>query len=500
MRSHPVGLHWIDGVIIAAYACGMIVFGFCYTRRQRSTSEFFTGGGAMNPLLIGVSLFATLLSTISYLSSPGEIIRNGPIMLTGALAIPIAYVICGYLLIPAFMRYRLTSAYELLESKLGLSSRLIGAAMFITLRLMWMATLLNFASNAMLVMLAWESHWLLPITVVISSVALFYSSLGGLRAVVITDFVQFILLLGGALLVIVTVTFRMGGFEWFPTAWDEDWKTQPVFSFDPYLRLTVVGVVIMQSLWTICTAGGDQTAIQRFMATRDAASARRSYLVNSLVSLVVVVVLALVGLSLRGFFQTFPGQLPAGQTIAETADQLFPHYIATQLPVGVSGLLVSGMFAAAMSSVDSGVNSISAVVMTDFVNRFRARPIAGVAEVRTAQAITVIAGAIVIGGSMLIEYVPGNLLVVAKRVTGLLVTPIFTLFFMALFVRRATARGANAGALCGFLTAVLVSFWNPLIEERSLSITWINPTSLVVALTVGCSVSVVSSKTITRPE
>ena len=119
----------------------------------------------MNPLLIGISLFATLLSTISYLSSPGEIIRNGPIMLTGALAIPIAYVICGYLLIPAFMRYRLTSAYELLESKLGLSSRLIGAAMFITLRLMWMATLLNFASNAMLVMLAWESHWLLPITV-----------------------------------------------------------------------------------------------------------------------------------------------------------------------------------------------------------------------------------------------------------------------------------------------------------------------------------------------
>jgi len=488
------GLHWIDGVIIAGYAGGMIAIGWYYSRRQQSTDEYFTGGRAMNPLLIGVSLFATLLSTVSYLSSPGEMIRHGPVILTGALAIPIGYFVVGYWLIPRFMQYRLTSAYELLETKLGLSTRLLGAAMFVALRLMWMAVLLNFAANAMLVMLGWDDRWGFAVTLVIGLVALVYSSLGGLRAVVITDLAQFALLFGGAVLVIVTVTIHMGGFEWFSMTWDADWQPQPVFSLDPYVRLTVVGVVIMQSLWTICTAGADQTVIQRFMATEDASAARRSYLVNSLAGALVLVVLALVGLSLMSYFRAFPQFMPPGETVAGYADKLLPHFIATQLPIGISGLVVSGMFAAAMSSVDSGVNSISAVVLCDYVDRSRSQPMDRRTHVRAARAIAVMVGVIVIGGSTLIEYVPGNLLVVAKRVTGLLVTPMFTLFFMALFVRWATPAGANAGALAGFCTAVIVSFWNPLFEDRSLSVTWINPLALVAGIVVGCLVSAASSK------
>jgi len=488
------GLHWIDGLTIVAYACAMIALGWYYSRRQKSTDEYFTGSGAMNPLLIGISLFATLMSTISYLSGPGEIIKYGPVMLTGVLSIPIAYLIVGYLLIPVFMRYRVTSAYELLETTLGLSTRLTGAAMFIALRLVWMAVLLNFAAHAMLVMAGLDSRWLFVATVVIGSVALVYSTLGGLRAVVITDFVQFLLLLGGAVLVIVTVTVRLGGLSWFPTSWDSSWQPQPVFSLDPYVRLTVVGVIVMQTLWAVCTAGGDQTAIQRYMATRDATAARRSYLTNSVAAVLVLFVLALVGLSLLGYFRAYPAQLPEGKSIADAADALFPHYIAHQLPIGISGLVVSAMFAAAMSSVDSGVNSISAVVMTDLVDRFRSESLTAKARVRAAQLLAVTVGIIVIGASTLIDYVPGNLVEVAKRMTSLLVTPIFTLFFMAMFVRFATPTGANVGAVSGFLTAILVSFWNPLIETRSISITWITPTALTVGIVVGCIVSLATRR------
>ena len=483
------GLHWIDGLIIAAYACAMLSLGWYYSRRQASTDEYFTGSRAMNPLLIGISLFATLMSTVSYLAGPGEIIKYGPYLLTGLLSIPIAYLIVGYLLIPAFMRHRLTSAYELLEMKLGLSTRLIGATMFIALRLVWMAVLLNFAANAMLVMLGLDSQWLFTLTLAIGSVALVYSTLGGLRAVVITDFIQFLLLFGGAILVIVTVSVRLRGFEWFPTTWDSDWQPQPIFTLNPYTRLTVVGVIVMQTLWYVCTAGGDQTVVQRFMATRDAAAARRSYLINSIAGAAVLLVLALVGLSLMGNFRVYPQQLPAGETIAGAADALFPRYIAYQLPVGISGLVVSGMFAAAMSSIDSGVNSITAVVMTDFVDRFRSEPMTTRGHVRAAQGLALTVGLIVITASTSIEYVPGNLFEISKRATGLLVTPLFTLFFMALFVRFATAAGANFGSLCGFLTATLIVFWNPLVESRSLSVTWINPAALIVGITVGCIVS-----------
>ena len=117
-----------------------------------------------------------------------------------------------------------------------------------------------------------------------------------------------------------------------------------------------------------------------------------------------------------------------------------------------------------------------------------------VGHVRAAQALALTVGTTVIAASTLIEYVPGNLLEVSKRATDLLVTPIFTLFFMALFVRFATAAGANSGALCGFLAATLIAFWNPLIESRSLSITWINPTALTVGIVVGCTVSLLTNR------
>ena len=489
------GLHWIDFLIIAAYASAMILLGWYYSRKRANTDEYFTGGRGMNPFLVGISLFATLLSTISYLSKPGEIVKHGPYILTAAVSIPIAYLVVGYWLIPMFMRFRLTSAYELLEEKLGLSSRLIGACMFISLRLMWMAVLLNFAALAMLVMFGLEDRWLFPMTAAIGTVALVYSSLGGLRAVVVTDMIQFVLLLGGAILVIVIVTVRLGGFHWFPTQWDPNWKVQPVFSLDPYLRLTVVGVIVTQAIWNICTAGGDQTAIQRYMATSDARAARRSYLVNSIATLVSPIVLALVGLALMAYFRQHPGQLPEGQTVIGTADRLFPWFISHQLPIGVSGLVVAGMFAAAMSSVDSGVNSITAVVTTDFIGRFRKKPATENGDTHTAKLIAASVGVIVIFASTLIQHVPGNLLAVSKRVTDLLVTPLFTLFFMALFVRFATTAGANAGSLCGFLTGALIAFWNPLFDqERSISFTWISPLALTVGITVGCLVSL-----LTRP-
>lgn len=484
------GLHLMDLFVIGVYALGMLAIGWWYSRRTVSRDEFFTGGRGMNPLLVGVSLFATMLSTISYLSKPGEIVKNGPYTLTAVATVPISFFVVGYWLIPALMKFRLTSAYELLETRLGLSSRLIGAGMFVSLRLMWMAVLLNFAASAMLVMMGLDQAWLLPATVLIAAVALGYSTLGGLRAVVVTDLFQFILLLGGAMLVVAVVTYRMGGFGWFPTEWDPAWTKQPVFSLDPWTRLTVVGVLVSQTLWTICTAGGDQTAVQRYMATTDAAAARKSYLVKSVASILVSITLALVGLALMAYYRQFPEQFINGATVAGGADKLFPYFIAHQLPVGISGFVVAGMFAAAMSSVDSGVNSVTAVVSTDFVQRFRKTPEDDKSGVLHARIITVVVGVLVILCTTLIDKLPGNFFEVSKRATELFVVPLFTLFFVALFIPRATAAGANLGALSGFLVAAAVAFWNPLFDtERAVSFTWINPLALLVGIPVGWLVS-----------
>lgn len=495
------GLHWIDGAIIALYALGMISLGWYYRRRQKSLNEYFVGNRTMNPGLIGVSMFVTLFSTISFLATPGEVYGKGPFILTSSLSIPFYYLIVGYLIVPAYMRFRLISAYELLERKRGLGVRLLGAVLFIMLRLTWMSLLIHLSAQAMLLMLGLEQDQLPYVALVIGAVAITYASFGGLRAVVITDFVQFCLLCGGALLVVITVTIRLGGFGWFPTEWSSGWDTQPLFSLDPNVRLTVFGSILGGTLWWVCTAGGDQTAVQRFMSVQDVKAARRSFLLNSLAGILVNVILALVAFSLLGYFEARPELLPPGIG----ADRVFPHYIVHHLPIGISGLVVAGLFAAAMSSVDSGVNSLTAVVVTDFVGRFRRRTLSEIGRVRLSQALALVIGTIVVlGSSFLVGSVPGNFLEIAQRTLHLYVGAIFLLFFLSLFVPFSTAAGVIAGSLSALLTAASVAYWGTLngivrslgwvpLSERTgivdFSFQWILPVSLAVGLAAGCLVS-----------
>jgi SSS family solute:Na+ symporter len=487
------GLHWIDGVILALYAGATIAVGWWYGRRGQSTDEYFAGNRSMSPFLIGVSIFATLFSSVSYLTTPGEVLNHGPtVALTGLLAIPIYYYIVGYVIAPLYMKHRATSAYALLETQLGLAARITGAVMFVMLRLTWMSVLIFFASKALLVMLGAGDHWLPAVTFVTGGIAICYASMGGLRAVVITDLFQSLLLFSGALLVIAMVTWDAGGLGWLPTQWNREWDKQPLFDIDPTVRVTIFGSILHGVLWWVCTAGSDQTAIQRFMATKDAAAARRSFLINSLAGAAVAVVLVLVGFALLAFYQADASRLPAGKTIAQNADDLFPYFISAHLPVGLSGLVLAGVFAAAMSSIDSGVNSITAVVITDFVERFRPKPMSEQARIRFARRLAFSIGLVVVStSSFVIGRVPGNYLEQAYRTFGLLVTPLFTLFLFALFIPVATQAGAIFGAGMGFVSAFVVAYWDLMTGLPAISVQWIFPVSLVVGILAGCTWSLV---------
>jgi SSS family solute:Na+ symporter len=274
--ARPQGLAVIDWVIVVLYAIGTITLGWYYSRRQNSTKEYFVGSGNMNPWLIGVSLFATLLSTISYLSMPGESLGKGPMYMLSMLALPAVFAVVGFVLLPVYMKQRVTSAYELLEERLGPNIRLLGAWLFISLRLVWMSLLIYLTAKAMTIMLGVGEDMIPVIALVTGFVAVIYTSLGGLRAVVITDFVQTVLLFGGALLVLATISWNLGGLGWIPTEWNPSWDTQPIFSTDFSVRVTLVGSLLNYFVWYVCTAGGDQTSVQRFMATKDAAAARRA--------------------------------------------------------------------------------------------------------------------------------------------------------------------------------------------------------------------------------
>ena len=147
-----------------------------------------------------------------------------------------------------------------------------------------------------------------------------------------------------------------------------------------------------------------------------------------------------------------------------------------------------------MSSLDSGVNSITAVVMTDFVGRFRKQTLSEKARLRVARGMALgIGSTVVVASSFVVEHIPGNFLEMTKRTIGLFVTPLFTLFFLALFVRFATQAGAILGGIAGFLSAVLVAYWQPLTGLPMISFQWIFPVSLFVGVVTGCLASIVTA-------
>ena len=369
------GLTFVDWLIIVVYAAATLFLGWYFGKRQKSTRDYFVGSGKMNPILIGVSLFASLLSTITYLSIPGETIGKGPIYLTTYLAYPFIFIIVGFFLLPVYMKSQVTSAYELLEERLGLGIRLLGAGMFLLLRLVWMSLLIYLTARALATMIGLGAEYIPLIVIITGVVSITYASMGGLRAVVVTDLIQTLLLYGGSVLVIATVTIKMNGFGWFPTEWADHWDTQPLFSLDPKTRVTVLGSVLSVLIYAVATAGGDQVSVQRFMSTGDARQARRAIGLQLLVGATVGLTLGIAGFALLGYFEANPALLPAEMhPLKAHADQVFPHFIAHGLPPVVSGLVLAGLFAAAMSSIDSGINSITAVVTTDFLDRFGLKP------------------------------------------------------------------------------------------------------------------------------
>jgi SSS family solute:Na+ symporter len=496
---HAAGLTPVDWVIIAVYAISTIVLGWWFGRTQTTAKEYFVGSGNMNPALIGVSLFASLLSTITYLSIPGETLGKGPVFLTNYLAYPLIYIIVAYFLLPVYMKQRVTSAYELLEARLGLSVRLLAAGMFLLLRLVWMALLIYLMATAIATMIGIEEKWVPLIALVTGFVSVVYATLGGLRAVVITDLIQSILLYGGALLVIGVITVRMGGFGWFPGEWNANWDDQPVFSLDPAVRVTMVGTFFSVLIWYVCTAGGDQVSVQRFMATKDLRSARIAIAIQLTLGAVVGLTLGIAGFALLGYFTANPGLLPPELRAADQADKIFPHFIAAHLPPIVSGLVVSGLFAAAMSSIDSGVNSITAVVTSDFVDRLRSKPVSEARRVLLARVIAFSVGAIVVGFSGFIGKVPGNITAVTNKTVNLLTVPIFCFFIFALFVKFVRPAGVWAGAIAGTLAGGLIAFSGPIFGNDPvtgtdpISFQWIAPVTLAVNLVVGLTVSFIVS-------
>jgi SSS family solute:Na+ symporter len=473
----------------------MVGVGAFYSRQNKTADDYLLGGRRMSPIALGLSLFATLVSTLSYLGNPGEMIAHGPMMATQVAAHPLIFVIVGYGLIPLLMRQPVTSAYELLETRLGSSIRLAGAGVFLMLRLGWMATILFATSSVVLVpLLGLDKGWTPWLCIILGVLTALYSSTGGLKAVVMTDAIQSITMLAGAIVSVSVVTYQLGGVsEWWPTTWPNHWQ-QPNWGFDPNARVSFGMLILSTTLWYVCTNGSDQMSIQRFLSTRDASTARKTLLVSQVADASVSLFLGLTGIAVLGFYRVHPPELADGQTLSSIGDQLFPRFIMTQMPPGLSGLVLAAILSAALSSLSSGVNSACAVLERDFLSRRSNLSSSDTATVARLKWLTWLVAGIAIALSMLNLLFVGNLVERCFKLINLLTAPLFVLFFLALFVPWANAFGAWLGLLASIATAISIAYSKDLGLPLTTSFVWIIPCSLLVGVTFGTVASGLRAK------
>lgn len=485
----------LDWSIVIAYLLLMLLIGYQSSRKNKTAEDYILGGKTMKPFMIGVSLFATLFSTLSYLSYPGEMIKYGPVFLAGILSLPVANWIVGKFLIPKFMEMKIKSAYEILEIRLGTNTRKLAVIFFLCLRFLWMATIIYATVDIALVPILGIERSLVPfISIALSLLTVVYTTMGGIKAVVKTDVYQsFIMFFGLILTIIFVISQLKTGQSLFNPSIYSHWG--PIsWGIHPTKRMTIGNIFILILVIQVCTAGSDQMAIQRYLSTRNSKDASLSYNISLWGGGLIKFFLAFAGICVMSFFFYNPEIMEGGGTIYDNADSLFPLYIRVGLPSGLTGLITSALLAAAMSSLSSGLNSSATVILEDILKKGKKKVSRTLSDekndLKLIKRISLIVGILVAFSTFFLPYITGNLFDVIQKVVNLVVAPLFVLFFMALFVPYATDRSSIFAGIFSLIIAILIAFFN-LFGISSL---WVTTFSLVGGIILGISLSYLTNK------
>lgn len=353
-----------DLAIFLVYMLAIVGFGISFSFKKRSASDFTTGGGRLPAWAIGMSIFATFVSSISFLALPGNAYGGNWNGFVFSLSIPLAAWAAVRFFVPLYRKLQSESAYFYLEQRFGAWARIYASLCYLLTQLARMGAIMYLLALPMNALLGWS----VPLIIVITGISVVvYSMFGGIEAVVWTDAVQGIILIGGALACLGVIFFSIPGGpgEVFRIAQESDKFSLGSFHLD-FTTSTFWMVLIYGLFINLQNFGIDQSYVQRYLTARTEAEAKKSTWLGSLLYLPVSFVFFFIGTALFAFYQAQPDLLPGG--IA--SDKVFPHFIVHQLPVGVTGLLIASIFAAGMSTVSTSINSSATVILSDHFKKY----------------------------------------------------------------------------------------------------------------------------------
>ncbi len=431
-----------DLLAVGVYLVALVAVGAYFARRERATSDYFLAGRRVPWWAAGVSIFGTQLSAITFMAIPAKVYATDWAYILGHATIPLLAPLIVFVYLPYFRRGQITTAYEVLERRFGLGVRLYASAVFVLFQLGRLSIVLLLPAIAVSAVTGFDVVVCILVMGVLCTV---YTVLGGIEAVVWTDVMQVVVLLGGAVLSLgIIVASVDGGLSELLVAARAEGKLRVAhWTWDPTVASVWV-VLVGNAFITLGSYTADQVVIQRYLTTADERQAARAIWINALLIIPSAVVFFGLGTTLWVYYRANPALLDPAM---EQGDRIFPWFIVTQLPVGMSGLVIAGLLAAAMSTLDSSLNSMATAIVTDFYRRLR--PIASDRRcLRLARVLTVILGGFGTGTALyMARFDIPSLWDLFSKVVGFLGGGLTGLFVLAVFTRRTTGYGALVGAI-----------------------------------------------------
>jgi SSS family solute:Na+ symporter len=357
-----------DLVVFIIITLGNVLFGASFYFKNKTSDQFTSGGGKLPSWVVGMSIFATFVSSISFLALPGKAYVSNWNALVFSFAIPIAAIMAVKFFVPLYRSLGSISAYNYLEVRFGTWARIYASVCYILTQMMRTGAILLLLALPLNALFGWDIKTIIIVTGIAVTA---YSMLGGIQAVVWTDAIQGIVLIVGAVVCAAVLTFSMpeGPAQVFEIAAAN--HKFSLGSFGASLSESTFWVVLIYGLFiNLQNYGIDQNFVQRYMTTSSLKKAKSSAMFGALLYLPVSLIFFYIGTALFSYYTAQPDLLPAELKVAGAGDKVFPHFIVNGLPVGITGLLIAAIFAAGMSTVSTSVNSTATIILSDYYRRY----------------------------------------------------------------------------------------------------------------------------------
>ena len=434
--------------VVGVYALLMVGMACFFIFKKKDENDYFRGGNRIPWYVAGMSIFATMLSSITFIAIPTQAyLQDWRYFVMAFFIIGMAPVAIYYYL-PFFCRLGITSAYEYLEKRFNLGVRLFGSAAFVVFMVCRVAVVTLLPAIALNAVTGVSIDACILICGILTMI---YCSLGGLEAVIWSDFVQGIVLMGGAVSVLILLILKTGGSgAHFSTFWNvaSTYDKNTMWDFRFILTQPVFWVVAVQGLISnLSSYTSDQCVIQRYIATPDENATKRSLWFNGCMSVFAQVVFYGIGMALFAFYHTNP---QAMDVTMPKGDSVLPIFMATEMPPWLAGLVIAAVFAATISTLSANLSSASTAVVTDFVKRFKP-DISGKAQIRCGQACTYVVGIVGILAALTLSRMESSALFDNfNKYIAMLTAGLTGLFFMGVFMPRIKGVAAVLGLAANY--------------------------------------------------